>query len=79
MTGKIGDVVIDRTYAKSGRLAIVVGEGIYQPILLDHRRGVMMDELGDYFLTWEGIEVIGHIDFEDIWSEAVKIMADRKE
>lgn len=73
MKARIGDVVIDKTYTKSGRLALVVGEGLGQPILLDHRRGILMDKLGDYFSTWEGLEVIGHIDFEKIWEEAVKI------
>jgi hypothetical protein len=66
MKARIGDVVIDRTYSKLGRLALVVGEGIEQPILLNH---ITMDMLGDYFSTWEGLEVIGHIDFEALWRE----------
>ena len=69
MKARIGDVVIDRTYHKEGRLALVVGEGICQPILLNHNQGVTMDKLGDYFSTWEGLEVIGHIDFEALWRE----------
>ena len=73
MRARIGDVVIDKTYHKDGRLAIVVGEGISQPILLHHKSGITMDKLGDYFSTWEGLEVIGHIDFEKIWVEAEKI------
>ena len=73
MRARIGDVVIDKTYHKNGRLAIVVAEGISQPILLNHRSGITMDKLGDYFSTWEGLEVIGHIDFEKIWAEAVAI------
>lgn len=73
MRARIGDVVIDKTYHKDGRLAIVVGEGISQPILLNHRSGITMDRLGDCFSTWEGLEVIGHIDFEKIWAEAVAI------
>lgn len=77
MRAKIGDVVIDKTYHKDGRLSIVVGEGISQPILLRHRSGITMDKLGDVFSTWEGLEVIGHINFEKIWAEAVRI-ADRK-
>ena len=77
MRAKIGDVVIDKTYHKNGRLSIVVGKGISQPILLHHRSSITMDKLGDCFSTWEGIEVIGHIDFEKIWAEAVRI-ADRK-
>jgi hypothetical protein len=62
-------VVIDRTYHKEGRLALVVGEGIEQPILLNHNISITMDKLGDYFSTWEGLEVIGHIDFEALWRE----------
>lgn len=77
MRAKIGDVVIDRTYNKKGNLAIVVGEGISQPILIDHKGGIMMDKLRDYFAVWDGLEVIGHIDFEGIWEEAVR-KADRK-
>ena len=73
MKARIGDVVIDKTYHKNGRLAIVVGEGISQPIVLHHRGGITMDKLGDSFSTWEGLEVIGHIDFEKIWAEAVAI------
>lgn len=73
MEARIGDVVIDKTYNKSGRLAVVVGEGISQPILLHHSKGVLMNKLGDYFSTWEGLEVIGHIDFEKVWNEAVRI------
>ena len=77
MRAKIGDVVIDRSYRKSGRLAVVVGEGISQPILIHHSQGITMDRLGDYFSTWDGLEVIGYIDFEKVWAEAVRI-ADRK-
>ena len=66
MKARIGDVVIDRTYLKKGRLALVVGEGIEQPILLNH---ITMDKLGDYYSTWDGLEVIGHIDFEALWRE----------
>jgi hypothetical protein len=66
MKARIGDVVIDRTYSKLGRLALVVGEGIEQPILLNH---ITMDVLGDYYSTWDGLEVIGHIDFEALWRE----------
>lgn len=73
MRAIIGDVVIDKTYHKNGRLSIVVGEGISQPILLHHKSGIAMDKLGDSFSTWEGLEVIGHIDFEKIWVEAEKI------
>lgn len=69
MKARIGDVVIDRTSHKKGRLALVVGEGIDHPILLDHSRGVMMNKLGNYYSTWEGLEVIGHIDFEALWRE----------
>ena len=74
---EIGDVVIDRTYNKNGVLAIVVGTGITQPILLYHNRGIFYDELGDGFSTWDGLEMVGHIDFEKVWKEAVRI-ADRK-
>ena len=77
MRAKIGDVVIDRTYNKRGNLAIVVGEGISQPILIYHKGGTTMDKLRDYFAVWDGLEVIGHIDFERIWEEAVR-NADRK-
>ena len=77
MRAKIGDVVIDRTYNKKGNLAIVVGEGISQPILIDHNGGIARDKLRDYFAVWDGLEVIGHIDFERIWEEAVR-KADRK-
>lgn len=49
------------------------GEGISQPILIDHKGGITMDKLRDYFSSWEGLEVIGHIDFEKIWKEAVRI------
>ena len=77
MRAKIGDVVIDKTYNKKGNLAIVVGEGILQPILIDHNGGIARDKLRDYFSVWDGLEVIGHIDFEKIWAEAVRI-ADRK-
>ena len=77
MRAKIGDVVIDRTYDKRGRLAIVVGEGISQPILIYHKGDITMDKLSDYFAIWDGLEVIGHIDFERIWEEAVR-KADRK-
>ena len=74
MRAKIGDVVIDKTYNKKGNIAVVVGEGISQPILIDHKGGITMDELRDYFSTWDGIdEVIGHIDFEKVWAEAEKI------
>ena len=69
MKARIGDVVIDRTSHKKGRLALVVGEGVYQPILLSHNMGIMGDELMDYFSTWKGLEVIGHIDFEALWRE----------
>jgi len=69
MKARIGDVVIDRTYSREGRLALVVGEGVYQPILLSHNMGIMWDELMDYFSTWKGLEVIGHIDFEALWRE----------
>lgn len=72
MTAKIGDVVIDRAYNKSGKLSIVVGTGICQPILLSQYRG---DKLIDYFSTWKELEVIGHIDFEAIWEQAVQIKA----
>ena len=74
---EIGDVVIDRTYNKNGVLAIVVGTGITQPILLYHNRGIFYDELGDGFSTWDGLEMVGHIDFEKVWKEAVRI-ADHK-
>ena len=74
---EIGDVVIDRTYNKNGVLAIVVGTGIQQPILLYHNKGIFCDELGDGFSTWDGLEMVGHIDFEKVWKEAVRI-ADRK-
>ena len=77
MRAKIGDVVIDKTYNKKGNLAIVVGEGISQPILIDHNGGIARDKLRDYFAVWDGLEVIGHIDFERIWEEAVR-KADRK-
>ena len=77
MRAKIGDVVIDKTYNKKGNLAIVVGEGISQPILIDHKGGITMDKLRDYFAVWDGLEVIGHIDLERIWEEAEHI-ADRK-
>ena len=77
MRAKIGDVVIDKTYNKKGNLAIVVGEGILQPILIDHNGGIARDKLRDYFAVWGGLEVIGHIDFERIWEEAVR-KADRK-
>ena len=77
MRAKIGDVVIDKTYNKKGNLAIVVGEGISQPILIDHNGGITRDKLRDYFAVWDGLEVIGHIDFERIWEEAV-LTADRK-
>jgi hypothetical protein len=79
MKARIGDVVIDRTYHKEGRLALVVGEGIGQPILLNHTQGVMMNMLGDYYSTWEGLEVIGHIIFESIWrdAEAIKYEHDK--
>ena len=77
MRAKIGDVVIDKTYNKKGNLAIVVGEGISQPILIDHNGGIARDKLRDYFAVWDGLEVIGHIDFERIWEEAV-LTADRK-
>lgn len=73
MRAKIGDVVIDKTYNKRGNLAIVVGEGISQPILIGHRGGITMDKLRDYFAVWDGLEVIGHIDFEKIWEEALRI------
>lgn len=74
---EIGDVVIDRTYNKNGVLAIVVGTGIQQPILLYHNQGIFCDKLGDGFSTWDGLEMVGHIDFEKVWKEAVRI-ADRK-
>lgn len=77
MRAKIGDVVIDKTYNKKGNLAIVVGEGITQPILIDHKGGITRDKLRDYFAVWDGLEVIGHIDFEKVWEEAVR-KADRK-
>ena len=77
MRAKIGDIVIDKTYNKKGNLAIVVGEGISQPILIDHQGGIARDKLRDYFAVWDGLEVIGHIDFERIWEEAVR-KADRK-
>ena len=77
MRAKIGDVVIDKTYNKKGNLAIVVGEGISQPILIDHNGGIARDKLRDYFAVWDGLEVIGHIDFERIWEEAVR-KADHK-
>ena len=77
MRAKIGDVVIDKTYNKKGNLAIVVGEGISQPILIYHNGGIARDKLRDYFAVWDGLEVIGHIDFEKVWAEAVRI-ADRK-
>ena len=73
MKAEIGDIVLDRTYHKGGKLAIVVGTGIAQPILLTHRGGSTMDKLVDGFSTWEGLEVIGHIDFEGIWEQAVQI------
>ena len=73
MRAKIGDVVIDRTYNKRGNLAIVVGEGISQPILIDHKGGITMDKLRDYFAAWDELEVIGHIDLERIWEETVQI------
>lgn len=71
MRAKIGDVVIDKTYNKKGNLAIVVGEGISQPILIYHNGGIARDKLRDYFAVWDGLEVIGHIDFEKVWEEAV--------
>ena len=77
MRAKIGDVVIDKTYNKKGNLAIVVGEGISQPILIDHKGGITMDKLRDYFAVWDELEVIGHIDLEKVWEEAV-LTADRK-
>ena len=77
MKAKIGDVVIDKTYNKKGNLAIVVGEGISQPILIDHKGGIASDKLRDYFAVWDGLEVIGHIDLERIWEEVVR-KADRK-
>ncbi len=69
----IGDVVIDRTYHKEGRLAVVVGTGISQPIVLKHTGGITMDKLVDGYSTWEGLEVIGHIDFEQVWKHAERI------
>ena len=78
MNARIGDVVIDRTYDKEGQLALVVGEGKGQPILLNHTQGVMKNMLGDYYSTWEGLEVIGHINFEDVWRdvESIKVEHD---
>lgn len=71
--GRIGDVVIDRTYHRDGRLAIVVGTGISQPIVLTHHGGIAMDKLVDGYSTWEGLEVIGHLDFEQVWERAEQI------
>ena len=76
MRAKIGDVVIDKTYNKKGNLAIVVGEGISQPILIDHNGGIARDKLRNYFAVWDELEVIGHIDLEKVWEEAV-LTADR--
>ena len=72
MKARIGDVVIDKTYNKNGTLALVVGEGFYQPILINHCKGATMDRLRDYYSTWEGLEIIGHISFEKIWEEVVR-------
>lgn len=69
----IGDVVIDRSYHKDGRLAVIVGTGISQPIVLTHNGGITMDRLVDGYSTWEGLEVIGHIDFEKVWKQAERI------
>ena len=77
MRAEIGDVVIDKTYRDDGEVAIVVGKGIYQPILIHRNSDVMMNKLGDYFSTWEGLEVIGHIDIEEIWKQAVDIAHER--
>ncbi len=78
--GRIGDVVIDKTYNKKGSLAVVVGTGISQPIVLTHNGYILthngyitMDRLVDRFSTWEGLEVIGHIDFEQVWKQAERI------
>lgn len=70
MRCNIGDVVIDRTYQKSGGLGIVIGTGITQPIILCCCRD---NTLGDYFSTWDGLEVIGHIDLDPIWKQVEKI------
>lgn len=78
MRAEIGDVVIDKTYRDDGEVAIVVGKGIYQPILIHHNSDVMMNKLGDYFSTWSGLEVIGHIDIEEIWKQAMDIAYEKE-
>lgn len=78
MKCEIGDVVIDRTYHKYGSLGIVIGTGILQPIVLCRSSESAYNELGDYFSTWDGLEVIGHVDLEPIWKQAEKIMEDKK-
>jgi hypothetical protein len=72
MNARIGDVVIDKIYSDDERLAIVVGEGIGQPILLNQKIGVMMS-------TWEDLEIIGHVNLEAIWKdiEAIKMEHDK--
>lgn len=76
MKPKIGDVVIERTYIKpKGKLGIVIG-GDYQPILLSHSNGITMDKLGYGYSTWEGLEVIGHIELDEMWKKAEEIKKD---
>lgn len=72
MQAKFGDVVIDRTYDEKGTLGIVIG-GAYLPILLSHDNGITKDELGCIHSTWKGLEVIGHIDFEEVWKKAEEL------
>lgn len=71
--GKIGDVVIDRTYRKDGELAIIVGTDISQPIVLTHQSDILMYRLVNRYTTWEGLEKIGHINFEQVWEQAKAI------
>lgn len=65
---RIGDVVIDRTYCKDGILGVVVGKGINQPVIL---KQALSGGLYDYFSSWRGITVIGHIDIEALCEKAI--------
>lgn len=77
--GEIGDIVIDRTYRKQGELAIIVGTELSsQPIVLTHQDDVLMGRLVNRYTTWEGLEKIGHINFEQVWEQAKAICLEKR-
>lgn len=75
---KVGDIVIDRTYNMKGHLGVVVENREYQPVLLCHNLGLLGNEIGLSYGSWGTIEIIGHINIENVWEQALEVYERKK-